>query len=271
MYYKTNSYFRTPSNNKQMKVVAFTDGACENNGKKGARASWAVWFPDHKEMSNAQIVPDGQQQTNQRAELMAISEAVKIVEKNFPYETEIHIFTDSEYSKNCLTKWLPAWVAKNWKTSTNKDVCHRDLIEDTSNRLSKFDSFMFTHVDAHTGNKDYNSVNNDIVDKMATKILNPNADEEVKVITNTQVAVEGLPLALLGPPVSDTAIHQWCRDNLDKLDKSAVDAALISALSKTVKKKGFELIKQKFHRTSQYRLVSANHLITEGTTIIKEE
>jgi len=253
-----------------MKVVVFTDGGCENNGKKGARAAWAVWFPDHKEFSDAQSIPADQQQTNQRGELMAISQAVKIIEKNFPYETDIQIMTDSDYSKNCLTKWLPAWISKNWKTSTNKDVCHRDLIEDTSTRLSKFNSFTIIHVDAHTGGSDYNSVNNDIVDKMASKVLNPQA--EVKVITtNTEVALEGLPLTLMGPPLPDSDIHKWCRDNLDKMDQTAVEAALISALSKTLKKKGFELVKQKLHRSTQYRLVSANHLIAEGTTIVKEE
>jgi ribonuclease HI len=253
-----------------MKVVVFTDGGCENNGKKGARAAWAVWFPDHKEFSDAQSVPADQQQTNQRGELMAISKAVQIIEKNFPYETDIQIMTDSDYSKNCLTKWLPAWISKNWKTSTNKDVCHRDLIEDTSTRLSKFNSFTIIHVDAHTGGSDYNSVNNAIVDRMATKVLNP--EVEVKVITtNTAVALEGLPLTLMGPPLPDSDIHKWCRENLDKLDQTAVEAALISALSKTLKKKGFELVKQKLHRSTQYRLVSANHLIAEGTTIVKEE
>ena len=252
-----------------MKVVIFTDGACENNGKKGARASWAVWFPDFKEHSVAEVVPADQQQTNQRAELMAICKSVEIVEKNFPYETDIHIFTDSEYSKNCLTKWLPAWVSKNWKTTTNKDVCHRDLIEATSTRLSKFNSFTITHVDAHTGGTDYNSVNNHIVDRMATRVLNPH--DEVKVITNTQVAIEGLPLALMGPPVSSTSVHAWCLDNLNKLDKEALNTALVAALSKTLKKKGFELVKQKLHKSTEYRLVSANHLIAEGTTIIKEE
>ena len=253
-----------------MKVVVFTDGGCENNGKKNARAAWAVWFPDHKEMSKAERVPDDQQQTNQRGELLAISNAVQIIEANFPYDIDVHIFTDSDYSKNCLTKWLPSWISKNWKTSTNKDVCHRDLIEDTSGRLAKFNSFIITHVDAHTGGSDYNSVNNAQADRMATLVLNP--DAEVKVITtNTEVAVEGMPLTLMGPPVSDKIIHQWCRDNLDKLDPAALNTALVAALSKTVKKKGFELVKQKLHKTTQYRLVSANHLIAEGTVITKEE
>ena len=54
------------------------------------------------------------------------------------------------------------------------------------------------------------------------------------------------------------------------LDPQALNSALISALSKTVKKKGFELVKQKLHRTTNYRLVASN-LITETTVITKEE
>jgi ribonuclease HI len=253
-----------------MKIVVFTDGACGNNGKKAARAAWAAWFPDHKEFSKADFVPADQQQTNQRAELMGISQAVQIIEKNFPYETDIHIFTDSEYSKNCLTTWLPSWLSHNWKTKQGKDVCHKDLIEDTANRLAKFTSFTITHVEAHTGGTDYNSANNAQADQMATRVLNPD-EPEVKIITNTQVAVVGLPLTLMGPPVSDTVIHAWCRNNMDKLDQAALNAALVSALSKTVKKKGFDLVKQKLHRNTQYRLLSANHLIAEGTVITKEE
>jgi len=58
---------------------------------------------------------------------------------------------------------------------------------------------------------------------------------------------------------------------LDKIDQTALNAALMSALSKTVKKNGFEVVKQKLHRNNQYRLVSANHLIAGNTTITKEE
>lgn len=251
-----------------MKVVAFTDGACTNNGKSKARAAWAVWFPDNESISVADFVPAEENQTNQRAELTAILQTVKIVEKNFSNDTDLQIFTDSQYSKDCLTKWLPAWVANGWKTKQGKEVCHRDLIEETSNILSMFKSYLITHVEAHTGGVDYNSRNNAIADRMATKVLSP--DEEVRVITNTAVPIEGLPISLMGPPVSDSILTEWCRSNMALLDPQALNAALISALSKTVKKKGFDLVKQKLHRTTNYRLVASN-LITESTVITKEE
>jgi len=254
-----------------MKIKVFTDGACSNNGKKGAKASYAYWFPDHKELSHAEIVPEDQMQTNQRGELLAISEAVKKVETNFPAnEIDLHIYTDSTYCKNCLTSWLPTWIRTDWKNSKGAPVAHRDLIEDTSVRLSKFNSYVITYIAAHTGKEDEDSKNNDIVDKMAVRVLTP--EEEVKIVTtNKQVAIEGLPIFLMGPPVSEHVLLNWCFDNLDKLDQSLLNAAVIGTLSKTLKKNGFDLSKQRLHRSNMYRLSSANHLIAEPAVIKKEE
>jgi ribonuclease HI len=250
-------------------VGIFTDGACSKNGKVGARASWAFYFPDHKSFSNAGRVPDDQPQTNQRGELMAIYEAIKTAELNFPSAlTDLKIYTDSMYSKNCLTTWISNWVRNNWKTSQGGDVIHRDLIEETVNMLSKFKSFNITYVKAHTGDDDENSRNNDIVDKMATRVLD---DTPVKVVkSNKEEAIEGLPLKIMGPPVYEHDLTKWCLDNLDSLDKSYLNAAILSALSKTLKKKGFVMEKQRLHRSILYRIKTDNGLINEDVVVVKE-
>jgi ribonuclease HI len=254
-----------------MKVEAYTDGACSKNGKKDAQASWAFYFPEHKSISKAARVPENQTQTNQRGELMAISEAVKAAEIAFPVDdTELKIYTDSMYSKNCLTTWLPSWVRNKWKTSQGGDVMHRDLIEDTANRLSRFKSFNVSYVKAHTGGSDEESRNNHIVDRMASNIINP--EEEIKeVVSNGEEAIDGCPLKLMGAPVPEKELVTWCLSNLCKLDESFLNAALISAFSKTVKKKGFEVEKQRLHRTVMFRLKTESGLIKEEITIVKEE
>ena len=273
MYRKTNpnenTYTKHTSN---MKIEVFTDGACSRNGKTGAAASYAYWFPDHIKLSNAFKVPDGQPQTNNRGELLAILESVKCIVANFPAcEIDLQVYTDSTYSKNCLTIWIPGWIQRGWKTAENKEVANRDLIEDAVSRLSKFKSYVITYVPAHTGKDDYLSKNNDIVDKMAVKVLTPDLDTEVKVVrSNTERFIEGCPLQLMGPPVSELALVKWCRANLDKLDQDSLETALLSALSKTAKKNGYSVEKQKLHRTSQYRLISCN-LIAEKPVIQKTE
>lgn len=255
-----------------MDVRVFTDGACQGNGKPGARASYAYWFPDHKEHSFAARIPDNQQQTNQRGELLAIHECVKkAIQKFSASEISLKIYTDSTYSKDCLTKWLPGWIANDWKTSTGKDVCHKDIIDETASLLTQFKSYTISYVRAHTGGEDELSRNNHIVDRMAVAVLEPEKEMKVIVHDTSKAPIEGCPLLLMGPPIGEDALVNWCRDNLDKLDSTALKSALISAFKKTVSKNGYDIEKQRFHRSSTYRLVSSNHLIAESGTITKEE
>lgn len=254
-----------------MKIRVFTDGACSSNGKKNARASYAFWFPDHKHLSNACVVPAHQPQTNNRGELLAILESVKKVEESFPAsDIDLHVYTDSTYSKNCLTIWISGWIQRGWKTSDGKDVANRDLIEDTTIRLAKFKSYIISYVAAHTGKDDELSRNNDIVDKMAVRVLNPSDDIKV-ITTNAEEVFPGFPLKIMGPAISERTMIDWCLENIDKLDKSVYESTLLTILGKTIKKNGFNLEKQKLHRTNMYKLTSANHLITESTNIEKEE
>jgi ribonuclease HI len=212
-----------------------------------------------------------QPQTNQRGELLAIHQAVNIALEEFPDDnTELHIYTDSMYSKNCLTVWLPGWIQNNWNTSQGKPVVHRDLIEETTKLLAKFRSYIISYVPAHTGGSDEESKHNEKVDRMAVAVLNPEI-ADVKIIhTNTQVAIEGLPITLMGPPVGSSVLAKWCRENLDKLDQDTLDSALLTVLAKTLRKNGYELEKQRLHRNNLYRLC-ANNLITESAKVIKEE
>lgn len=254
-----------------MKIKVFTDGACSKNGQEGAKASYAYYFPEYKELSKAERIPDTQPQTNQRGELAAIYEAVKTIQEKFPVEeVEVQIYTDSMYSKNCLTQWVAGWVQNNWRTSQGNPVVHRDIIEETTKLLPRFKSYTISYVAAHTGKDDELSKCNEIVDKMAVAVINPEV-ENVKIIhTNREKPIEGFPVELMGPPVGGNIILNWCKNNLDKIDQDDLNVALMSAISKTLKKKGFELQKQKLHRSTQYRLVSS-HLIAENTHIVKED
>ena len=259
-----------------MKIRVFTDGACSKNGQSTARASYAFWIPEHKELSKADFVPADQLQTNNRGELLAIYEAVRCIHDNFPAnEVELQVYTDSMYSKNCLTIWLPGFMERNWKTSGYKgsasnDVKNRDLIEDTTKLLPRFKSYILTYVAAHTGGIDELSKHNDVVDRMAVTVLNPAAATVKIVRANVEKPIDGFPIELMGPAVAEGSLVQWCRNNLDKLDRDIVDTALLQAAAKTLKKNGFVLEKQRLHRSVVYRLV-ANNLIAEGTTITKEE
>jgi ribonuclease HI len=41
----------------------------------------------------------------------------------------VELVTDSEYLKNGMTKWMPNWKRRGWKTAEGKPVVNRDLWE----------------------------------------------------------------------------------------------------------------------------------------------
>ena len=249
-----------------MKVSVYTDGACSKNGFKGARASYAYYFPENPSLSHADKVPEDQPQTNNRGELMAILCCVdKAIASFSASDVDLHIFTDSDYSKNCLTKWIPGWIKKNWMTAAGTPVVNRDLIEAISGRLMMFQSYCITWVKAHTGGDDEHSKYNHIVDQMAVEALE---GPKPKLSPIPVKEIEGCPLKMMGPPVSDTDLVKWCLDNTDKLDQEALNSAILSALSKTFVKNGTEMVKQKLHRSTQYRLIASSHILTSNN---KEE
>lgn len=240
----------------------FTDGACSSNGKPNAKAGYAVWFPDNTTLSMSERVPSDQAQTNQRAELAAIQRATQILEENGYTDEDIVIYTDSDYSINCLTKWITNWVARGWKTSAGGDVLHRDIIEDTSKRLAKFKSYRFVHVRSHTGGEDDLSRNNDIVDRMARATI----DETVRVSMPAEdVLFEGCPLRLMGAPVSQSTLITWMRGNLDTLDRAVVDKHLMKALTELCKTRDVNLTKQTIQKTSMIRAERTNLQINRIT------
>ena len=229
----------------------FTDGACSNNGRPSAKAGYAVWFPDAPSLSMSARLPEGQAQTNQRAELSAIHRCVVILDEGGYHAEEIVIYTDSDYSINCLTKWMPGWVARKWKTSSGTDVLHRDLIEDVVNRLTKFKSHRFVHVRAHTGGVDDLSKNNDVVDRMARSTIDDTVREEIPAAVDD--LFPGCPLRLMGPPVSQTELLGWMKANLATMDQDVVNKHLLKAFAELCKVRDVTLTKQTIQRTPMLR------------------
>jgi ribonuclease HI len=89
-------------------ISVFTDGCCINNGKKGAKGGYAVWFSDDNKLNiQGEIVNP----TNQRAELTAIKMLMRIIECNEELfkGKQIIIYTDSDYSIKCITRWSGNW------------------------------------------------------------------------------------------------------------------------------------------------------------------
>jgi ribonuclease HI len=87
-------------------------------------------------------------QTNNRGELMAILRALQDV-NTFDYT----IYTDSQYSKNCVTKWYINWEKNGWRTTTGTSVKNADLIAPIVQLLKIRPNIRIEHIKAHSGHK----------------------------------------------------------------------------------------------------------------------
>lgn len=110
----------------------YTDGSSLANGKIGSRAGLGVFFGANDPRNLSERLP-GEPQTNQRAELMAMQRALEIA----PLDQAVQIFSDSQYSINCVTQWALSWERKGWKTATGEDVKNQDIIRDVLARMKE--------------------------------------------------------------------------------------------------------------------------------------
>ena len=146
----------------------FCDGACFNNGRRGARAGMGLYVKvngaDHTSVSEA--LERSEPQTNQRAELRALERALEFATE--ASGMTIRIFTDSEYSINCITKWAYEWRKNNWCRANHKVVQHQDVIANANALWDTLkDRTVIEHVKAHTNRHDWKSLGNHKADQYA--------------------------------------------------------------------------------------------------------
>jgi ribonuclease HI len=174
MYRSVLDYFRNPDDMAGTHEVSrhhiYCDGACIANGKRGARASYGISIQENgveKRAISALLTPTDPQ-TNQRAELLALYESMKVAMTTNGSD----IYTDSEYAMNCLQEWSPRWAARGWKKADGGPVLHQDLLKPMfdiwRNRGTKIRLF---HIKAHTGHSDIHSKGNERADALARMAL----------------------------------------------------------------------------------------------------
>ena len=108
-------------------VQVYTDGACPNNGQAGARGGVGVWWGAGHGLNLSRRVA-GPRQTNNVAEIQAISLAItQAVQANI---SRLQVNTDSRFVIDSVTKWMPGWKKKGWRTSTGQEVKNKaDFLE----------------------------------------------------------------------------------------------------------------------------------------------
>jgi ribonuclease HI len=123
----------------------YTDGACSGNPGPGG---WGVVI-QFTNGSQYELGGHAPQSTNNRMELQASIEALKAMKTLSLSSLEASLHTDSEYVKNGITKWLPSWKKRGWKTAQGKAVLNQDLWEALDELNSS--QIQWHYVRAHVG------------------------------------------------------------------------------------------------------------------------
>lgn len=99
-------------------IDIYTDGACSGNPGPGGWGAILISGRHRKELNGGEP-----ETTNNRMELKATIEALNALK--FP--SDVHLYTDSNYVKDGITKWIHAWKNNGWKTAARKPVKNADL------------------------------------------------------------------------------------------------------------------------------------------------
>jgi ribonuclease HI len=132
--------------------IIFTDGACTNNGRPGAKAGVGVAYGNEDDsqlsMPITDLVDNYPVRSNQRAELYAAKLGLEFLAEADESNTKEPtgkpkgeskawiIATDSEYVVKGMTEWLPTWrVCPNLLIRASRDTSNRIYRGTTGARL----------------------------------------------------------------------------------------------------------------------------------------
>nr|ACO11233.1 Ribonuclease H1 [Caligus rogercresseyi] len=149
------------SMNKDGWVKVFTDGACIHNGRGGASGGIGIFFWKNSHKNTSEPLID-LRQTNNVAELTAISRAIHIVKSDGL--RKIAIYTDSQFAIDSIEFRMPNWKKQNWtRGSSGEDVRNKSeflVLDDIMKNMT----IKFIYVPGHR-----NIYGNNCADKLARR------------------------------------------------------------------------------------------------------
>ncbi len=141
-------------------IEIFTDGACRGNPGPGGWGVLLRYNGREKELWGGEA-----ETTNNRMELTAAIRALEAL--NQP--CEVDLFTDSVYVRDGITRWLPNWKRRGWRTANRKPVKNQDLWQELDAAASRH-SVRWHWVEGHSGHEG---------NERADALANRGADESI--------------------------------------------------------------------------------------------
>ncbi|MGE4217965.1 MAG: ribonuclease HI [Alphaproteobacteria bacterium] len=101
-------------------VEIFTDGACSGNPGPGGWGAILRYGAHEKELSGGEP-----ETTNNRMEMLAAIHALEALTRPMT----VALYTDSNYLRDGIMRWIHQWKANGWRTAAKKPVKNQDLWE----------------------------------------------------------------------------------------------------------------------------------------------
>lgn len=124
--------------------IIYTDGSCLRN--PAGPGGWAMVA---KAMADGEVTErsgGSPSTTNNKMELTAAIEALRFA----PEGSRVALYTDSQYLKNGITKWIFAWKRRGWKKADGQPVLNQPLWIELDN-LYNSHKVTFHWVKGHAG------------------------------------------------------------------------------------------------------------------------
>jgi ribonuclease HI len=138
-------------------VDIYTDGACSGNPGPGGWGAVLRWGGVEKELYGG----ESSETTNNRMELMAPIRALETLTR----PAVVHLYTDSIYVRDGITKWLPRWKSNGWQTTARQPVKNADLWRRLDAAIGRHE-VRWLWVKGHAGHPD-----NERADRLAARGL----------------------------------------------------------------------------------------------------
>lgn len=138
----------------------YTDGSCLGNPGPGG---WAALGSSLSDSGPFFKICGGDLHTTNN--MMELTAAIMGLEKALDLGGKsVKIFTDSNYVKDGITKWIKNWEKNNWKTSSGSPVKNQKLWKKLLEVSKEFLNLEWEWVKAHNGDP-----NNEAADTLARK------------------------------------------------------------------------------------------------------
>ena len=134
-------------NNKDNDLILFTDGSSLGNPGPGG---WGAILAYPKLDEIVELGGTKLKTTNNEMELTAIVSGLSYAINS---HARIHIYTDSQYAINGVTKWMYGWVKNGWQTASKEPVKNKEIWETLYSLVTERgkDTISWHHVRGHVG------------------------------------------------------------------------------------------------------------------------